>query len=122
MATGFTIELEGGGHLQLKLREWEVVKRTQIAALIVAICLAIERTAKLEVRVDTGRLRAAIRADVRAALQDLVGMVHAGTDYAAFVEFGTARMAAHPFMLPAWEAHRRDFYDGLVAILSSRTL
>jgi HK97 gp10 family phage protein len=119
VAISFDVTLEGGDELVLRLRVWQFAKRRAVAALIVRTCLAIEADAKRDVRVDTGRLRAAIRTDVRSVLEDLVGVVKAGTDYARWVEFGTDRMAAHPYLLPAWEAHRRAYFDGLVSILSS---
>ena len=47
--------------------------------------------------VDTGRLQASITAQSEGAS----ARVSADTDYAAYVEFGTSRMAAQPYLVPA---------------------
>lgn len=57
---------------------------------------------------DTGTLRRSI--ETRVGGPNLV-IVQAGggeTDYAAFLEFGTSRMAARPFMRPAAEQNRAE--------------
>lgn len=59
--------------------------------------------------VDTGALRASIR--VEAGPSETSRAVVAGgsgVDYAVFVEYGTSRMAAQPFMTPAAKAIRVD--------------
>lgn len=47
--------------------------------------------------VDTGALRASIHVERRTAFTQAVVT---GTDYAHFLEFGTTRMAARPYMGP----------------------
>lgn len=61
---------------------------------------------------DTGRLVNSIRTgyDMNA----LVGTVTASTAYAAALEYGTARMAARPYLRPAL-ARRRDAIEAEVA-------
>lgn len=56
--------------------------------------------AKSIVPVDTGRLRASISGDVKGK-QLIVGTISADTHYAAYVEFGTSRMGARPYLRPA---------------------
>lgn len=48
--------------------------------------------------VDTGHLKDSIRF---AMTGEYEGEVAAGAEYAAYLEFGTSRMAARPFMTPA---------------------
>lgn len=62
---------------------------------------------------DTGRLVNSIRVDP-SRLDQLVATVVAGTGYAAHLEYGTARMAARPFMRPAL-ANRRRAIESIVA-------
>lgn len=57
-----------------------------------------ETYAKLEVPVDTGALKNSIIAQPEDAK---TWILHDGMEYGIFVEFGTSRMAAHPFFLPA---------------------
>ena len=57
----------------------------------------IKERARQLAPVLTGQLRDSI--DV--LVQDWGFLVVAGVEYAQFVEFGTVRMAAHPFLTPA---------------------
>lgn len=49
--------------------------------------------------VDTGTLRASIRQNPAG---HLTYHIVAGTDYAAYLEYGTAKMAARPYMRPVF--------------------
>jgi len=57
----------------------------------------IEKRAKYFVPVDTGKLKGSIE------IKDIPGGKSIGpnTDYDVYVEFGTSRMAAQPYMRPA---------------------
>lgn len=61
-------------------------------------CLAIEHDAKAVCPVDTGNLRASIH----TRIMPLQGEVGTPVDYAPFVEFGTSRQHAQPFMETAF--------------------
>jgi HK97 gp10 family phage protein len=61
----------------------------------------LEGEAKRRAPVDTGFLRTSIRAVPGAGLLHAEVVVTA--DYAAFVEYGTVRMAARPYLTPAAE-------------------
>lgn len=56
--------------------------------------------------VDTGDLKASISARSQAAADGAEGAVMAGAAHAVYVELGTSRMAARPFLLPACQAER----------------
>jgi HK97 gp10 family phage protein len=65
----------------------------------------IEDEARKRVPVDTGDLRASIRTQGPLNGDPLAYQVTAGNrfvGYAPFVEFGTRRMAAQPFLMPAF--------------------
>lgn len=57
-----------------------------------------ETYAKLEVPVDTGALKNSIIAEPE---NRTTWILHDGMQYGIHVEFGTTRMSAHPFFLPA---------------------
>ena len=63
-----------------------------------------QEQAKQNAPVDTGALRNSISAEV----DGLTGFVFTGLDYAGYVEFGTYKMAANPFMRRAAEAGQRE--------------
>jgi HK97 gp10 family phage protein len=60
--------------------------------------------AKLGVPVDTGALQTSITKSVKREGKKIIGEVDSGLGlaYAKMIEFGTSRMAARPFMRPAW--------------------
>lgn len=72
-----------------------------IAKNILKKCVMIERRAKELCPVDTGRLRNSISSELRTENDNLVGIVGTDVEYAPFVEFGTVRMDAQPFLIPA---------------------
>jgi HK97 gp10 family phage protein len=98
-------------------RRWQREKQAVVAAVVAKYTHLITREAKARAPIDTGFLRSNIEADVSRVLRDAVGYVISGADYSSFVEFGTSRMAAQPFMFPAYEANARAFYDELKAAL-----
>jgi HK97 gp10 family phage protein len=61
----------------------------------------IERGAKRGAPVDTGRLRSSITHSLERDVAGLVAVVGTDVDYAPFVELGTSRAAAQPFLRPA---------------------
>lgn len=67
----------------------------------------LEARAKTEVPVDTGNLRNSIRTSFENG--GLTGIVSTNVEYAAYVEFGTVKMAAQPYMTPAAEQVRKSF-------------
>ena len=60
-----------------------------------------EDYAKQNAPVATGALRDSITASVRRTLTSFAIVVMAGASYALYVELGTSRMNAQPFMRPA---------------------
>lgn len=89
--------------------------------IVRSIAFAIEAKAKMKAPVDTGALRASIytkvkggdgglpdvpnpdamRADFDAPTEELVAHVGPSVEYAVAQEFGTARTAAQPYLIPA---------------------
>ena len=68
-----------------------------MAAIMAAAGEAVAGDARSLCPVDTGRLRGSISVNADGSK----AVVCANTDYAAYVEFGTSKMAAQPFMVPA---------------------
>ncbi|HMW02618.1 MAG: HK97 gp10 family phage protein [Blastocatellia bacterium] len=63
--------------------------------------------------VDTGVLRGSIQVEQKTPL---TCVVRTNTEYAAFQEFGTTEMPAHPFLLPAVEKARPGFQAAMSKI------
>jgi HK97 gp10 family phage protein len=75
-----------------------------VAAHIERICLRIERRAKQLCPVDTGRLRSSISTAIIVDGRSISGIVGTNVEYAPYVEFGTSRMEAQPYLRPAFYA------------------
>lgn len=89
----------------------------QLEQALTAIGLTAESYAKADCPVDTGRLRNSITHAVESGEK----AVYIGTnvEYAAFVELGTSRMKARPYLRPAAANHTEE-YKGLVKQALSR--
>lgn len=79
----------------------------QIEQALTAIGLTAESYAKADCPVDTGRLRNSITHAVESGEK----AVYIGTnvEYAAFVELGTSRMKARPYLKPAATEHTAEY-------------
>lgn len=62
----------------------------------------VENAAKRYAPVDTGELRSSIAGSVSGStVKDCTGRVEATADHAEYVEYGTSKMAAQPYLRPA---------------------
>lgn len=90
---------------QLRQRAGQVVRKT---------ALDIEARAKAAVPVDTGTLKNSIQAEQVEAFSWQVGTP---VEYAPYVEYGTSRAAAQPYLGPAAEAARGPFEQAMKQLL-----
>lgn len=115
------LELEVYGTNKLMARLVKLPKSLDLASAegIKEVAELIRDHAKAICPVDTGSLRASIRKQVYASPAThihRVGVSAGGykinpktgrrVDYASFVEFGTSRMRAQPYMRPAMERYK----------------
>jgi HK97 gp10 family phage protein len=117
-----TLEVYGANKLMARLTELRTVRLKQSTEENVRkTCEAIRDDAKAIVPVDTGSLRSSIRLQVRPrpTAHSISYGVSAGgyvtnpksgkkVNYASFVEYGTRKMAAQPYMRPAIERHKEE--------------
>ena len=115
----FDIQIEGQDTFRLALGAWERQKHAEIGALVIRTAEAIAEDAVRDAPERSGKLKESIEADVTRALTDLAGAVVAGVFYARMLELGTAKLAARPFLFPAWERHAVGFYRDLQQILTT---
>jgi len=73
--------------------------------------LRCEARAKVYCPVDTGYLKNSIGSSFEGdgRFGEMTGTVTAGAKYARYVEYGTSRMGAQPYMTPAFEATQPEF-------------
>jgi HK97 gp10 family phage protein len=70
------------------------------------VATVAEQQAQVDCPVLTGHLRSTIH---KVILSDLAAVVMAEAEYAAYVEYGTSRMQAQPFLEPAFRNSERIF-------------
>lgn len=75
----------------------------------------VEAQAKTRVRVDTGNLKNSLRSDFVS--DGYTGIVGTNVEYAAYVEFGTVRMSARPYLTPAADAVRPSFIKAMESLV-----
>lgn len=84
---------------------------TAVVAEVSKATFSIEAKAKTLVPVRTGTLRRSIHSIFEAG--GLRGIVGPSVEYGKYVEFGTRRRAAKPYMRPAAEAVLPGFVDAV---------
>ena len=89
------------------------IRKRAVRAVTSAV-INVEREAKKAVAVDTGRLRSSIRFDIRD--DGLTGEVFTDVFYAPFIEFGTVKMRARPFLFPAFQKAQVQLIEDMKAL------
>lgn len=79
----------------------------QIEAALIAIGMTAETYAKQLCPVDTGRLRNSITHEVD--MKEQCAIIGSNVEYAAYVELGTSRQKAQPYLRPAAENHGFEY-------------
>ncbi len=87
-----------------------------VVAATKATVLGIEADAKALAAVDTGYMRGSISSEFRGSGASFYGVVGPSASYARYVEEGTSRMAAQPFMRPATDRRIPGYVAALEAI------
>jgi HK97 gp10 family phage protein len=93
----------------------EVIKKMDIE--IATTGLEIETDAKRNVPVKTGRLKGSINSRVENDAMKIGAYV----DYASFIEFGTTKQRAQPFLYPAFLKNTKDLESRLLKIALNET-
>lgn len=95
-----------------KLRNWTPRMRAEVSKEVDVVGQMMEDLAKQLVPVRTGFLQSTIMHEVDPA--NLTMIFGAGAPYASFVEFGTMRMAARPYLRPAMDANQQKLLDAIL--------
>lgn len=113
-------------HVEMILIGWRVFIQDQffIAEVLPPLAAAVTEAAGGLVRFDAMRdvpkdthaTEKSMAADpfMQRASDDFIANMGPNTFYAPFLEFGTVKMSPRPFLIPAWDAHRIDFINGLL--------
>jgi len=91
-----------------RLRNIRTNTKTAIEEALVTSALIVERDAKINAPVDTGRLRVSLSYTTEDFGTDNPAVtIGTNTVYAAAQEFGTSRIPAHPFLFPAFNNNKQ---------------
>lgn len=112
-----TLEVRGITGLVANLHAFERGVGENVRAAVRRAGEDVEDLAKQLVPVDTGRLRSSIRTTYSDG--GLTFRTLSDVEYAPFVEFGTSRSPAQPFLFPAFEAIRPHFQADVSAAIRS---
>lgn len=106
--------------IEKKTNFFEKYPDKALAAISEAIkkgCLSIEASAKQNCPVDTGNLRASITTNI---IDDTSGEVGTNVEYASFVEFGTKKQSAQPFLYPAYKENEEKIVKEIEKALGGK--
>jgi HK97 gp10 family phage protein len=93
------------------LKRIDKIRALNVIPVITDGVRTIQNTAKDIVPVDTSNLRNSITTRVDSSL--LRGYVSTNVEYAPYVEYGTSRMKAQPFLFPAYYTHKRNIVKSI---------
>lgn len=100
------------------LKRYQKGVQDQVKKELLYTAVDIERDAKLSAAVDTGRLRSSIgRKSFKSGLTQRIGT---NVKYAPFVEFGTVRQRAQPFLYPALEKNKNKLKTTLIDVIRGK--
>lgn len=102
-------EMQSAIKIEVKLNRFPEIgsrMRTMLSAALRKTAFDLEANAKDTVPVRTGNLKNSIQTEMKG---DLNAEVQVGANYGIFVEYGTRRMSARPYMRPSAE-HVKDAF------------
>jgi HK97 gp10 family phage protein len=114
METGFKFEYDKQIFNKIK----DVMQKASLDAVKFASQLTVTEAHRL-VPVDTGRLKNSITDAVFVDRENNpIGMIGTNVEYAPYVEFGTRRMRAQPYLYPAVNKYQQKLVGYLKANIS----
>jgi len=102
------IGIEGGKEIAEKFKSIGKRVYTQQEQAVMQAGMVVERDAKINAPVDTGRLRNSIATRLsESSSNNISAEVGTNVQYAKSVEYGTSRMGAQPYLYPALENNKQ---------------
>lgn len=95
-------------------------EQTTFRGKLRAVTQAIAGAARVLAPYDTGTLSSSIHGVVESEGNDVVGIVGSRVVYAPYQEFGTQKMAAQPYLWPAWEQMQHTADEAMLHTLDNK--
>ena len=103
------VQIEGMDKLIAKLNALGGNAINALTEAIGTTVLSAQGDAVAHAPVDTGALKLSIASSMERDSDSVTGVVFTNSPYAAYQEFGTSKMAAQPYMMPALKANQSTF-------------
>lgn len=100
------VKIEGLDELERKINKITEDSRKNIVHALDIAGLLVLRSAQQKCPVDTGNLRASLTKEVSD--RELYAVVGTKVHYAPYVEYGTRKMRAKPYLKPAFYENEKD--------------
>lgn len=111
---GTKVGIEGGKELAAKFQSISRRVNNEVEQALIIGALRVERAAKQNAPVDTGRLRGSITHRlIDTGKNQVAAEVGTNVEYAVMVEFGTSKQAAKPYLFPAYLANKEKILKDL---------
>jgi len=101
-------KIVGDKEIQRKIEALAKKNDKELRTVIQKAVIIVEGRAKENAPYEFGKLRASITHEVKSTSKGHIGKVGTDVEYAPFQEFGTSKMAAHPYLFPAMKMSRED--------------
>lgn len=111
-----SIHVSGASEFAARLSAAGAKVSVLLPQVVAKTALSVEADAKALAPVDTGAMRASINTTFHGGAFRPSAEVRPGVNYAIYVEMGTSRMAAQPFLFPALDRHRGEFAAAVAAV------
>ena len=102
------VTIKGLAGLTAKLNKLDSVTRSAMSIGIKKAGLLVEGDAKMVVPVDTGSLRRSIHTEDSSNATSATATVGSSLEYAPYIELGTSKMSAQPFLQPSLEKNKKN--------------
>jgi HK97 gp10 family phage protein len=114
------IEIEGLDNLSAVLEKYSSEAAKKLGNGIARGCEIVQSEAKALCPVSTEKTRPGgphgeLRASISHQVDGTEGYVGTNTEYAGYVEFGTCKMAAQPYLVPALTGRQSDVIAAIAA-------
>lgn len=103
--------------LKPSIQELKDSMRASVERALEAVGLQAEGYAKMKCPVDTGNLRNSITHTTDEG--ELTAYIGTDVEYAAYVEYGTSRTKAQPYLEPAIKEHKDEYKKIFVQFINN---
>ena len=105
--------IRGLGNLIIKMNTLETELKKEVEKEMNQALLPVKVEAVSIAPFDTGALSRSIAIRTEVTEEAIIGKVGAYIDYAKYLEFGTSKMKAQPFLRPAFDTHKMEVSEDI---------